>query len=291
MGSANESFEQERRVGRDQQYVEQFQRDFRAKLRDSLPAADLTFKGVDVGVTFPNLELVIRVDAVGGNFMPVTRMVVRLDEMLKGNLGEQRQEIRSARKTEQVNLDRVVGQVVETYMEVKPLYELRQIVKREVWQILGMDSREVENTRSVQYQGRKLWATLRWETDYVAGSSAGCRVGFELREPTTGGYSHDRKLDWSFPLDEVVNVVKFRQQLHEGMEKWDQEDQEKQQRESQKRDNETAATQLRNQYRDVESCSIEANPDNFRLTVWLSTEQDVAALMDWLRNRQQSGKE
>jgi hypothetical protein len=292
MGSASESFEQERRVGRYQQYVEQFQRDLRAKLRAALPSADLKFNGLDVTVGFPDLGLGIRVEAVGkGLIMPVNRVRVRLGETLKGPQGELREEFRSTKKTEQVSLDRVVAAVVIKYQAVEPLYRLRKTAKREIWQILGMDPGEIENTRQVQHQGRDLVAGVQWSDYRHEGVVTDCCVEFVLREWVDPRVGYVRKLTWEFPLDEVVNVVKFRQQLQEGMEKWDQEDEQKLKQEVQKQSNAAIVTQLQKDFQEVDCVSLEATPDSFRTVVWLKNETEIRALLEWLRNRQQSGKE
>lgn len=289
----NDSLKQAlRRDSKYQRYLDEFQKQFREKLKARLTddTVDLAFRDADVVVTFPYLGLVIRVDSVGSGIFPVTRMTVRLDEALKGNLGDQRREIRSSKKTEEIDLDRVVDQVVTTYRVVEPLYRLRKTVKGEIWRILGMYPKEIENTRECQYQGRKLYASLRWETDYVAGSAADCCVGFVLRE-LRGHYRDDRELAWNFRLGEEIQWDEIQQQIQEGVAKWDQEDQRDREQKDRKQNNETVVTRLRKDFQDVDCVSLEATPDSFRAVVWLKTESEIQAMLEWLRIRQQPGKE
>jgi hypothetical protein len=281
-----------RRDGKYQRYLDEFQQQFREKLKAQInDTVDLTFRDADVTVTFPYLGLAIRVDSVGRGIFPITRVTVRLDEALKGRVGDQRREIRSPKKTEAINLDRVIDAVRVQYQAVMPLYRLRKVAKGEIWRILGMDLREVENARQVRYRSHNLYATFRWETDYVAGSAADCCVGFELREPNFAkGYSNDRKLTWNFRLNEEIFWEKFKQQLQDGIDTWERDDQQALTQQAQRQNNETVVTQLRKDFQDMDCVSLEATPDSFRTVVWLKTETEIRALLEWLRNRPQPEK-
>jgi hypothetical protein len=290
MGSTSEYLARERQATAYQRYLDGYQKQLQEKLRLRFTKVDLNFRGDKLDVTFQIPGLVIQVSPLGklSGSIPINRVVVKLSETLKGNLGEQRKEIRSSSKTEQVNLDRVVDQVFATYQLVESLYRYRKNVKDLVWPIFGLDPREVEDYRETKYQGRDLCIGIKWDTSYSSGSET-CCVGVELREPQRDPYDHGRKLTWLFeedgPADLEMNIALFKQKIQKCLQEWNQEEREALDRAIRKQNNEAVVTRLQRQYLDVDlDCvSMEANADNIRLSVWFNTEEDMVAMLEWIR--------
>jgi hypothetical protein len=279
--------------GRYQQYLEDFQAEFRARLLAALPTADLTFDRASATITVPGLGTKILVGENGRSFMPVNSMKVRLENSIQGYYGEK--VLRSRGKNVQVDLNRVVNQVVGLYQEVAPYYRRLREVKAALFPLVGLDPDRLDkcnqergysdNTRGVTFLGRDLTVWVEISTVYPQSGDAVVGVKFGVRDTKGLGRYRPDEIKWAFGPDDPIDVPVLGARLREWVEELNQSEQTSRDLEAKRKSNEEVASQIRKQYRDLDGVTLEANPETFRVLMFLKTEQEVRDLIEWLRLR------